>query len=59
MGYREEFWDEMETVIEQRRSPDEVSQKAVRSGFERVSSATTRVVREGLNKANDSVLDNL
>lgn len=59
MGFREEFWDEMETVIEQRRSPDEVSDKAVRSAFERVSSASTRVVREGLNQANNSFLKNL
>lgn len=58
-GMRKEFWDELESVTENRRRPEEVSQRTVRSGFDRISTATSRVLRRGMEQANESILKEL
>lgn len=62
-GVREEFLEEVEERMMERRKPDTVAERTVRRMFNEVADAaappTRRRVRERLSRANETVLENM
>lgn len=62
-GLREEFWDELANTARERRKPDRIAEEGVRKAFNRSAEAAAPPVRNRvrgkLEKANESVLNNL
>lgn len=62
-GMREEFLEEMEKVVENRRQPGNIAEKASEAAFERFEEAGIEVTRNRtqntLERANSSILRGL
>lgn len=62
-GIREEFWEEVEKNVVERRKPDTAAERMVQNMMERVAESTAPVarnrIRERFTRANEGILENL
>lgn len=62
-GIRDEFWEEIERNVTERRKPDTAAERAVGNVVDRVQEASfpvaKRRVKDGLSRANEGALNRL